>query len=209
MSLSSADPFANHRIVLASRSPRRRELLSFLFPAFECLAADIDESPRPGEVPEDYARRLAFEKASAVLATLASNISAAGAGTIVIGADTVIDRDGEIMGKPVDAEEARVMLRRLANRSHQVVTGYAILTAGGEPLVRAEITAVTFDTLPDEAIAEYVASGVPLDRAGAYGIQDGFGALYIKRIDGDYNNVVGLPVRAVARALDRTSGART
>lgn len=186
------------KVVLASRSPRRRELLAHLFPAFDSSAADIDETPRPGETPEAYARRLAHEKALAIRAGLSADERAR---TLVIGADTAIDRDGLILGKPANENEARDMLRELAGRSHAVLTGFALLPPSGKALVDAAVTVVVFDQVSDEAIAEYVASGLPLDRAGAYGIQDAFGVRYIRKIDGDYYNVMGLPVNAIRRAL--------
>ena len=193
------------RVILASGSPRRRELLGVLFQEFEILSADIDETPLDGEDPEVYARRLASEKAIAVAARLdAANttITTNETNRLIIAADTVVALEGEILGKPVDAAEARSMLRRLAEHSHTVFTGFALLKGDDDaPIVDAARTTVHFDSVPDAAIARYVDSGLPMDRAGGYGIQDPFGARYIRGIEGDYNNVVGLPVHALGRAL--------
>lgn len=185
------------RLVLASGSPRRRELLSRLGVAFEVRAADIDETPRAGESPEALARRLALAKARA----------AARPGEVALGADTDVAVDGEILGKPADAADARRMLRRLSGRAHQVWSGVALVevAADGRPLreaVAATRSDVRFRELGDDEIAAYAASGEPLDRAGAYAIQGG-AAPFVAALEGDLSNVVGLPLAATRVLLTR------
>ncbi len=180
-------------LILASRSPRRAELLAAAGISFEVLAADIDESVKPGEDPAAYVERLAIEKARAVLALRPS--------AVVLGADTTVTIDGLILGKPGNDSEATGMLRRLSGRVHDVFTGVALVDASG---VRSgvERTRVWFDPVTDEDIAWYVASGEPVDRAGAYAIQ-GLGSRFIPRIEGSYTNVVGLPVALISSILLR------
>ncbi|MFA5907411.1 MAG: Maf family protein [Vicinamibacterales bacterium] len=179
------------QIVLASRSPRRAELLAAAGISFEVLAADIDESVQPGEAPAAYVERLAIEKARAVLALRP--------GATVLGADTTVVADGLILGKPADELEAAGMLRRLRGRMHDVYTGVAVVSADG---VRSAVehTRVWFAPMTDEDISWYVASGEPVDRAGAYAIQ-GLASRFIPRIEGSYTNVVGLPVALVSSIL--------
>ncbi len=179
------------QIVLASRSPRRAELLAAAGISFEVLAADIDESVKPGEDPAAYVQRLAIAKARAVLALRPS--------AVVLGADTTVTIDGLILGKPGNDSEATGMLRRLSGRVHDVFTGVALVDASG---VRSGVarTRVWFDPVTDEDIAWYVASGEPVDRAGAYAIQ-GLASRFIPRIEGSYTNVVGLPVALVSSML--------
>jgi septum formation protein len=167
-------------IVLASSSPRRRELLGLLGLTFEISPADVDETWRDGERPEAHAERLAREKAAARPRP----------GAVSIGADTIVVIDGAILGKPRDAAEAEVMLRRLAGREHEVFTGVAVLH-GGRAASGVTRTVVRFRELDDATITAYVATGEPLDKAGAYGIQ-GYGAVLVERIDGDYFTVMGL-----------------
>lgn len=187
--LASATP----RIVLASASPRRRELLAQAGVMFHVQAADIDETRRAGEAPEAFVLRLAEEKARAVSA-LCKNET-------VLGADTVVVVDGEILGKPADAADARRMLQMLAGRVHQVLTGIAVVR-GEHCLTAVETTQVTFHAIGEEELTRYIASDEPMDKAGAYGIQ-GYAARWIPRIEGDYNNVVGLPIaRTVALLSD-------
>ena len=178
-------------LILASRSPRRSELLTAAGISFDVLAADIDETPHPNEAPDAYVERLAIEKARAVLALRP--------GARVLGADTTVTIDGEILGKPVDEADAFRMLRLLNGRPHDVHTGVALVSATG---VRSAVatTRVWFDTMTDEDISWYVATGEPVDRAGAYAIQ-GFASRFIPRIDGSYSNVVGLPVALVSSIL--------
>jgi septum formation protein len=180
-------------LVLASASPRRRELLGGLGLAFTVRAVDLDETPRPGEAPREYVLRLAREKAAA----------RAAAGELVLAADTVVVLDGAILGKPRDPDDARRMLRRIAGRTHTVYSGVALEEPGppGQPARRVsavETTEVRMAALADERIAWYVATGEPLDKAGSYAVQ-GLGALFVEAVDGNYTNVVGLPLPATAR----------
>jgi septum formation protein len=181
-------------LVLASASPRRRELLTQAGYAFEVRPAHIPEDPRPGEDPAAYVMRLAREKAEAAYRELAD------ASATVLGADTTVTLDGLILGKPSDAADAARMLRLLSGRTHRVITGVALVTAERTE-VAAEVTAVRFLALSDEEIAEYVATGEPMDKAGAYGIQ-GQAARWIPRVEGCYFNVVGLPIALVATMLE-------
>ncbi len=178
-------------VVLASASPRRKQLLELLGLAFDVVATGVDETWRPGEAPEVHSERLAREKAAA----------AARNGAAVIGADTNVVVDGEILGKPRDADEATVMLRRLSGRQHEVFTGVAV--AYGRQLASGvERTLVRFRALDDETIAAYVATGEPMDKAGAYGIQ-GYGAVLVERIDGDYFTVMGLGLGLMVELVRR------
>jgi nucleoside triphosphate pyrophosphatase len=177
------------RLILASASPRRAELLRAAGYEFEIVVADVDERVRDGEPPAEYVRRLAAEKSSAVMA----------ADAIILGADTTVVVDGEILGKPRDDDEAAAMLRRLAGRHHEVLTGVSI-RQGAHEVGRVESTAVWFSVLTKEDIAWYVASGEGRDKAGAYAIQ-GLASRFIPRIEGSYANVVGLPVAVVAELL--------
>jgi len=183
------------RLVLASSSPRRRELLATLGVEFEVRPADADETPREGETPEPLVLRLALAKARA----------AARPGELVLGADTIVALDGEPLGKPADAAEARAMLARLSGRHHQVWTGVALVersAVGARERALAVVTDVVFRTLEPAEIDAYVASGEPLDRAGAYAIQGG-AAAFVASVDGSWSNVVGLPVGAVRELLAR------
>lgn len=175
--------------MLASASPRRKELLSAAGLDFEIRPASVDETPLPDEPPAIYVARLAEAKARAIWRP----------GEIALGADTTVVLDGEILGKPADAAEAETMLARLAGRGHEVFTGYCIFdgeTASGG----VESTYVHFLPMTAAEIAAYAASGEPLDKAGAYGIQ-GLASKYIDRIEGCYFNVVGLPVSRVYALL--------
>jgi septum formation protein len=184
-------------LVLASASPRRRELLTQAGFVFSVHPAHIPEDPLPGEEPIAYVTRLAREKAEAVFREL----SAAGSvDTAVLGADTTVTLDGHILAKPEDAADAARMLRLLSGRTHRVITGVAVVTAERVE-VAAEVTAVRFLTLSDAEIADYIASGEPMDKAGAYGIQ-GRAARWIPRIEGCYFNVVGLPLALVCTMLE-------
>ena len=193
-------------LVLASASPRRRELLAQVGYQFEVHPAHIPEDPLPGEDPIAYVTRLAREKAEAVFRELTSRESspklAAGRAVplAVLGADTTVTLDSAILGKPEDAADAARMLRLLSGRTHRVITGVALVTAKAHE-VAAEVTAVRFLTLSDEDIAEYVATGEPMDKAGAYAIQ-GRAARWIPRIEGCYFNVVGLPLALVCSLLE-------
>ena len=181
-------------LVLASASPRRQELLRSAGFSFTIQAADIDEAPLAGESPRDCAERLAREKALAVSRTRPHDI--------VLGADTIVVVDGAILGKPVDAADAARMLLLLSGRVHSVITGVCVVAGSESQNLRAasETTLVTMSELSDEEIRGYVATGEPMDKAGAYAIQ-GMAARWIPRIEGDYSNVVGLPVARVYAML--------
>jgi septum formation protein len=208
-------------LVLASASPRRRELLARAGFTFEVHPAHIPEDPKAGEDPIAYVVRLAREKAQAVYNQLSANpspdnLQMPGApgleletwdstnldsrSFVVLGADTTVVLDNQILGKPEDAADAARMLRLLSGRTHRVITGVAVVTAAHAE-VAAEVTAVKFLTLSDEEIAAYIATGEPMDKAGAYAIQ-GRAARWIPRIEGDYFNVVGLPIALVSTLLE-------
>jgi septum formation protein len=176
-------------LILASSSPRRSEILTAVGWPFETHPAGVDETRLPGEVAEDFVSRLAREKAEAVARTRLFGL--------VLGADTTVVVDGEILEKPRDAVDARRMLRLLGGRWHEVLTGVALVRAEtGRTAVGVERTRVRFAETSEEEIAWHVETGDVLDKAGAYAIQ-GRAALFIEAIDGDYWNVVGLPVRLV------------
>lgn len=193
-------------LVLASASPRRRELLAQVGYRFEIHPAHIPEDPQPGEDPLVYVKRLAQEKAENVYRELITESVALRDGTqplTVLGADTTVTLDGAILGKPADEADAARMLRLLSGRIHRVITGVAVVTESSAQ-VAAESTAVEFLPLSDSEIAAYVASGEPMDKAGAYAIQ-GRAARWIPRIEGCYFNVVGLPVALVSQLLEASS----
>ena len=177
-------------LVLASASPRRRSLLARLGLAFDVRPSDADETWPVGLEAGPAAAEVALRKARATTAP----------GALVLAADTVVVLDGEVLGKPADAAEAARTLRRLSGRTHTVATGIALAHAGREATAH-EITRVTFADLSDAEIAAYVRTGSPLDKAGSYGIQDDAGALLVERIEGDYFNVVGLPLRRLYATL--------
>jgi len=179
-------------IVLASQSPRRAELLENAGIEFRVHPAHIAEQKFPQESPETYVQRLAREKACAVHVQLGDSVP-------VLGADTTVVLDGEVMEKPADAADAIRMLRALSGRTHLVMTGVCLKGEGFED-VRVETTEVRFATISEEEIRAYVATGEPMDKAGAYAIQ-GVASRWIDRLDGDYFNVVGLPVPLVYRML--------
>lgn len=184
-------------LILASASPRRRELLAQAGFTFEVHPAHIPEDPHPNEDPISYVIRLAREKAQSVFAEFSSKGPAP---PQVVGADTTVTLDNQILGKPENPADAARMLRLLSGRTHRVITGVALVTADATE-VAAEITAVRFLTLSDEEIAAYIATGEPMDKAGAYAIQ-GRAARWIPRIEGDYFNVVGLPIALVSTLLE-------
>jgi septum formation protein len=173
------------RIVLASSSPRRREILASLGLSFDVRPADVDETLRAGESPYDAAERLAREKAVA-----AGN---GGDGALVVAADTLVVCDGGALGKPRDRADARRVLALLAGRAHEVVSGVA-LSLGGRIVSGREVTRVVFAPMTSGEIDAYAASGEPDDKAGAYALQ-GIGGLFVARVEGSSSNVVGLPVR--------------
>lgn len=182
------------RLVLASGSPRRRDLLGRLEIDFEVHPADIDESPRPDERPAAHVARLAVEKAEFVRDRLADPDAR------VLAADTIVVVDDEILGKPVDVDDARRMLRRLSDHSHEVLTGVALAATGRTTRHLVERTVVGFVELDEERIEAYLATGEPFDKAGAYAIQGGAGG-FVNRIDGSFDNVVGLPMHRVTDLL--------
>jgi septum formation protein len=177
-------------VVLASASPRRRELLSLIGLDHDVRPSDVDESLVPGETPRAYAERLAREKAMAVATPEA----------ITIGCDTIVVVDGDVLGKPRDTADATRMLRLLSGRSHLVMTAVAVAHAGQ---VASDVVSVdvTFRPLHDSEIADYIRTVEPMDKAGAYGIQ-GYGATIVDRVDGDYFAVMGLPLNRLIRLLE-------
>ena len=184
------------RLVLASASPRRRDLLAAIGVDVDQFAVDIDETPHPGEEPAELVVRLAGAKAAAALAALGPDAPCRDAArTVVLAADTVVVLDAEIFGKPGCDAEARTMLSRLSGRAHQVYTGVAVASANRAETALDETT-VWFRQLDAADIDCYVATGEPRDKAGAYGIQ-GRGGLFVERIEGSYHNVVGLPIKVV------------
>jgi septum formation protein len=190
-------------LFLASASPRRRELLAQAGFSFEVHPAHIPEDPHPNEDPIAYVTRLAREKAQAVFAEITQTTASgkrASAPLQVLGADTTVTLDNQILGKPENPADAARILRLLSGRTHRVITGVALVTADSTQ-VAAEVTAVKFLTLSDEEIAAYIATGEPMDKAGAYAIQ-GRAARWIPRIEGDYFNVVGLPIALVSTMLE-------
>ena len=176
-------------LVLASGSPRRRQLLEMLGISFEIVPAAVMERRLPGEVAAEYVRRLAREKARAV------------PGAWVLGADTTVVIDDDVLEKPVDGEDALRMLKRLQGRRHEVMTAVCLAADGAEHEAM-DTTAVYFRPAGDELLRAYVATGEPMDKAGAYGIQ-GYGAALVERIEGDFFSVMGLPVRLVLDLLAR------
>lgn len=189
-------------MILASQSPRRIELIDEAGFTCRVIPADIDETPHEGEQPLDLVGRLAKDKALCVASEHAH------AGEIVVAADTIVTIDGVILGKPADAQDAKRMLRLLSGRTHQVATGVCVARANAAgdtagPVLQnfVEVTDVTFYALDEDTIEEYAQSGEPLDKAGAYGIQGKGGRMLVEKIDGDFYNVVGLPIARVARTI--------
>lgn len=189
------------RLILASASPRRRELLRQIGVEFDVEAVDIDETPEVDESPLDYVRRMAEEKAKACWTNQQHDNAVA-----IIGSDTSVIIDGEILGKPADFQAAEAMLKRLSGRAHQVMTSVCLLVgdagSNSSPAIDCQVvtTDVYFKPVDEQQIAAYWHSGEPQDKAGSYGIQ-GFGALLVERIDGSYSAVVGLPLAEVGEML--------
>ncbi len=180
-------------IILASNSPRRRDILRQIGLDFVQRPVDLDEKIRHGESPEDYAGRVSLDKARVAA-------EKAGAG-IVIAADTIVALDNRILGKPADVRDAHRMLTQLSGRMHHVITGLTVMDAAtGKTVTRTSNTKVWFRELSADEIAAYIATGEPLDKAGAYGIQEK-GALLVSRIEGCYFNVVGLPLAVLGQIL--------
>jgi len=190
------------KIVLASASPRRAEILRNAGIPFEVLAAQVDETRRAGELRGDYVRRLALEKARAA----AADANADSGDCLFVGADTVVVAGDEILGKPESPADARRMLRKLGANVHEVHTGLAVVQRPrtAESVID-EVTRVTFAPLSDEEIENYIATGEPFDKAGAYGIQ-GIGGRYVTRIEGCYFNVMGLPLARLWSLLQEFGG---
>ncbi|MCA0755277.1 Maf family protein [Paenibacillus sp. N4] len=187
------------QLVLASSSPRRKELVASLdlsLPVY-ILSTDTDESTEPGWTPEQVVERLSLRKALAASAMLERHKDS----SLVIGSDTVVVLDGDVLGKPADDRDAVAMLKRMQGREHEVYTGVAcVLSASGEATVAHRVTKVHMKQLDDDKIVRYVATGEPRDKAGSYGIQ-GLGATLVDRIDGCYFNVVGLPLSLLSDML--------
>ncbi len=176
------------KLILASSSPRRKELLDAVGWPYEAIVAGIDESLRPNEAPAVYVQRLARSKAEAVAERVQSGL--------ILGADTTVVINDEILGQPLDDEDARRMLKLLNGKWHEVLTGVAVVRAGGETRVDYESTRVRFAEMAEREIDWYVSTGEARGKAGAYGIQ-GAAGLFIEEIQGDYFNIVGLPIRLV------------
>jgi len=192
------------KLILASSSPRRAEILRNAGFDFAVVPAHVDETRRPNERPADYVRRLAEEKARTVARQLAKD--AFGESSFIIGADTVVVIDTEILGKPSSPTNAREMLRRLSGKTHEVYTGLAVLQ-GNDSAIRTavETTRVTFAALSEKEIEDYIATGEPFDKSGAYAIQ-GRGGKFISRIEGCYFNVMGLPLARLYAMLHDLNG---
>ncbi len=184
---------ATERVLLASASPRRRELLEQIGISYRVLPADIDESANAGEDPGDYTRRIAAGKVRAVAAEREH-------GEIVLGADTAVVLGNRMLGKPDGPAQAGEMLRALSGRTHRVFTAVAVLGQEGEVETRLNVSEVCFASLDDAWIAAYVATGEPMDKAGAYGIQ-GWAGCHISEIRGSYSSIMGLPLFETARML--------
>jgi septum formation protein len=184
------------KLILASASPRRAEILAAAGIRFEIQPAEVDESPVSGESPIQLAERLASAKAEAVAPIFVHDKDA-----FILGADTVVSLDADSLGKPKDSADARAMLRKLQGREHQVITGVSLVRiADGERYTGSEITRVWFSEMTDREVDAYVLTGEPLGKAGAYAIQ-GLAGRYVSRIEGCYFNVVGLPIARVWQAL--------
>ena len=182
------------KIILASASPRRQELIGRLIPDFKVMTDNSPEEVIMGEKPEETVKRLAKQKAENIAGEITDD-------AVVIAADTMVALDGQVLGKPCDEKEAYNMLKMLSGNTHQVYTGVAVIdTKSGKIINEYETTGVKFRTLLDDEIKAYIKSGEPMDKAGAYGIQE-LGALFIQGIEGDYFNVVGLPLCRLGRIL--------
>ncbi len=182
--------------ILASQSPRRRAILRQIGIPFTAIPADVDESESESEStqPNEIVRELALRKAAVVAAMWPS--------ALVLGADTIVSAGGILLGKPNTLREAKNMLRMLSGRTHTVYTGIALIHGDSRRRVTAEeATRVTFADLTDQEISEYVATGIPMDKAGAYGIQDDYGCVFVKGIEGDYFTVVGLPAHRLYQLI--------
>ncbi|MCZ7610936.1 MAG: Maf family protein [Ignavibacterium sp.] len=190
------------QIHLASKSPRRRKLLKQLGLKFKSFGIDINETVKKNEKPSDAVVRLSREKLELAKKQITNGI--------IITADTIVVLDGKILGKPKDSKDAFNTLRLLSGRTHTVYTGFSVYNSINKKTISEyEKTKVTFHNLSDQEIIKYIASGSPMDKAGAYGIQDDYGAVFIKKINGCYYNVVGLPLAKLYQALLRIINAET
>lgn len=185
--------FDGKKVILASQSARRRELIQYIFDDFEVIPSDADETPPEGVDAEYIPEILAVRKAA--------DVAKSHPDALVIGCDTVVILDGEIFGKPKSVEEAFLMLKRLSGRTHEVVSGVC-LSFGGRTLSFTQKTKVTFYQLSDEDILRYISESSPLDKAGSYGIQDR-GGLFVKSLEGDHYNVIGFPIARLKIELER------
>jgi septum formation protein len=183
------------KLILASGSPRRAEILSAVGCPFELDASGIDETLKPDEDPKAYVQRLALEKAGAVASKRESGL--------ILAADTTVVVDDQLLGQPEDDNDAQRMLKLLSGKWHEVLTGVALLRIGGKPNLGIETTRVRFAVLSQIEIDWYVSTGEPRGKAGAYGIQ-GKAALFVEEVSGDYFNIVGLPIRLVYKMIKRT-----
>ncbi len=185
-------------LYLASASPRRAQLIKLLGAKHVIISPTyIDETHDGNLAPNEYVEQLALDKARALLPKLSESEQG-----IIIGADTTVVLENAILGKPIDADDAKAMLRKLSGNTHIVYTGVALIdSTSGKEHSFVEKTSVTFRVLSDKDIADYVASGSPMDKAGSYGIQEDHGAVFVSRIEGDYYNVVGLPLCSLYLAL--------
>ena len=182
-------------IILASKSPRRQQLMKLLPYEFKAVPSSFDESTVKENIPERLVRTLAFKKASAVQKDFADDI--------IVGCDTVVvSPDNEVFGIPKDIDDAKRMLMALSGKTHKVITGVSVLY-NGKKTVFHKTTKVTFIKLTDGDIKWYLSTGEPFDKAGAYGIQ-GYAGAFVNKINGDFNNVVGLPIQALKTVLDKT-----
>ncbi len=199
MSHFFANRFAGGKLLLASASPRRKEILQAASFAFDVVPTEVEEGPQPGETPADLVCRLAAAKAAAALVAAGQPCR-----TPVLAADTVVVVDGRVLGKPASWEEATAMLRMLSGREHQVLTGVCLMFQAESGTVRQDVrlatTTVRFAPLTEEELQQYVSTGEPFDKAGAYGIQ-GLASKFVERIEGCYFNVVGLPISLVYTML--------
>lgn len=191
MSLKSLNQY---RIILASQSPRRKQLLTSLKLNFETIIPDVEEEIKKGEKPIQFAKRVAKDKALKVSKLVEKSL--------IISADTIVLLDSKILGKPNNPAEAFEMLSLLSNKTHKVITGICVINQlNNKTLVDYEMTKVTFRKLKKHEIEEYIESGSPFDKAGSYGIQEDFGAVFVKKIEGCYFNVVGLPLYRTYKML--------
>ena len=190
------------KLILASRSPRRIELLTMVGARFTTLPVDVDESALPGERPDAHVQRLAEAKARAAAEAARVAAGLATEDLVVVGADTIVSLDRAILGKPSGPEEAARMLERLSGRIHEVWTGLFLLDEDGARAIGGALRSIVkFATLGPDDVARYVATGEPLDKAGAYAVQ-GKGAVFVEAIEGSYSNVVGLPLSYLKHLLE-------